>query len=140
MNIIYFIYTDHDNPDDNPDDDHDEDHDDYDNAHDVDYDDNHDADNDNYYDARSRYLENAPLVLWPSYRVPRLVSFCLWALLHLVAWLGQVLCRHGAVTWHLEQVLTSLFTSLNTTCSSHALTLTALSVIGQVIKRLVTLL
>ena len=104
--------------------------------HDYEHDDNPDDyyyDNDNNY-ARSRYLENAPLALWPSYRVPGLVSVCLWALLHLVAWLGQVLCRHGSVTWHLEQVLTSLFTSLNTTCSSHALTLTALSVIGQVIK------
>ena len=45
----------------------------------------HRIDNDH---VRSRHLENAPLVLWPGYRVPGLVSVCLWALLHLVAWLG----------------------------------------------------
>ena len=43
-----------------------------------------------------------------------------------------VLCRHGAVTWDLGQALTSIATSLDTTCSSHALSLIALSVIGQV--------
>ena len=43
-----------------------------------------------------------------------------------------MLCRHGAVTWDLGQTLTSIATSLDTTCSSHALSLIALSVIGQV--------
>ena len=71
-------------------------------------------------------------MLWPGYRVPGLVSVCLWSLLHLVAWLGAVLCHHGAVTWDLGHTLTSIATSLDTTCSSHALSLLALSVIGQV--------
>ena len=39
--------------------------------------------------AMSRRLENSPLTLFPGYRIPVLVSFCTWSLLHLLAWLAM---------------------------------------------------
>ena len=83
--------------------------------------------------AMSRRLENSPLTLFPGYRVPVLVSLCSWTLLHLLAWLATLLCHHGNITWDINQVMSSIFSTVNTTCSSHGLLLLAISHLGLVI-------
>lgn len=83
--------------------------------------------------AMSRRLENSPLTLFPGYRIPVLVSLCTWSLLHLLAWLATLLCHHGNVSWDIQQVMNSIFLTINTTCSSHALMLVAISHLGLVI-------
>ena len=52
----------------------------------------------------ARHLENAPLVLWPGYRTPLIISLSLWSLLHVVSWLLTLLCSHGNIDWNLQQV------------------------------------
>ena len=84
--------------------------------------------------AVSRHLEDAPLQLFPAWRLPVLVSACCWALLHTLAWLGAVLCHHGDRTWDLDTVLATTLTTTSTTCSTHALTLLAVAMSGRVAR------
>ena len=75
--------------------------------------------------ASSRQMENAPLVLFQGQRAPGLLALALWAVLHLVAWLREVLCSHGEVVWHLAQAAATLFHTVNSSCSVQALLLLA---------------
>jgi predicted dinucleotide-binding enzyme len=75
--------------------------------------------------ASSRQMENAPLVLFPGVRAAGLTAAALWAVLHLLAWLRAVLCSHGEVVWDLGQAATTLFHTVNSSCSVQALLLLA---------------
>jgi len=75
--------------------------------------------------AGSRQMENAPLVLFQGQRAPGLLAVALWAVLHLVAWLREVLCSHGEVVWNLSQAASTLFQTVNSSCSVQALLLLA---------------
>ena len=81
----------------------------------------------------ARRMENQPLVLFPGYRRPVVASLSVFVLLQLVSWLRNVLCQHGNTVWTFSHLLSTLFTVINSTCSSHALIMMSVAQLGPVI-------
>ena len=81
----------------------------------------------------ARRMENQPLVLFPGYRRPLVASVIVFVLVQLVSWLRTVLCQHGNTVWTFSHLLATLFTVINTTCSSHALIIMSVAQLGPVI-------
>ena len=70
-------------------------------------------------------MENMPLILFAEYRKPFFLSFCCWLVLHLLTWLRSVLCQHGQKPWGLQEVALNIFSTMNSTSSSHSLLILA---------------
>ena len=81
----------------------------------------------------ARRMENQPLVLFPGYRRPVVASVSVFVVLQLVSWLRTVLCQHGNTVWTFSHLLSTLFTVINSTCSSHALIMMSVAQLGPVI-------
>ena len=81
----------------------------------------------------SRRMENMPLVLFPGYRRPLLASVSVWVMVQIMSWLRTVLCHHGNTVWTFSHLLSSLFTVVNNSCSSHALIMMAVAQLGPVV-------
>ena len=90
--------------------------------------------------AGARRLENLPLSLFPGYRKPLALSFCCWLLLHLAAWLREILCQHGQQPWTTQNLALAMFHSTNSASSSHSLLLLAFAQLPLVVTDYVYLI
>ena len=71
----------------------------------------------------ARQIENIPLLFFPEWRAPLIVSSLLWLMLYLIIFLRGQTCVRGRVEWSWEGIIEAIDRDFNQTFDNHAITL-----------------